>query len=532
MANYYSMILTLCIGIAALFLYRYLSSNRSVGEPPTIGSKIPLVGNVLALLFYGTDYLRQLEHRHHQPIYTLPVLGGRVYVVCSPEWVTAIHRSRQGVSFENLVQRAFKSLFQFDEPAMKLMTRPKDGDPAGRSIVLEQGHDVLEKVLGPGLALDEMVVSVLAEEAKRVNSLAIEGCTHEIKLWDWVRHHLAMASVSAIWGPENPYALNPALLDDFWTLEKNSVMLTMLPFPSVTCAPAHQARQRVFDGWAEYTDKERYKSGSMLAQARAEFNLERFDFSKPMFGRGEVSMNFGVLSNTIPIAFWMIALIFADRALLSALREEIDHCTSVAPDQDYKRVISLDALRTRCPLLLATFRETSRLVGGINIARYVVADTHVANPTSGETHLLKKDSVVLIATNAIHAQQSVWGDDVDTFNPRRFRAEGGTARAVDPAAPFKSADGKTQTGWWRTFGSNSYMCLGRHFALAEILGLAALFVAGFEVVDRGAEWGLTPPPIPKYKAPMEMTALHPAADIEVDVRRRSGYQKTEWTVEP
>ena len=88
-------------------------------------------------------------------------------------------------------------------------------------------------------------------------------------------------------------------------------------------------------------------------------------------------------------------------------------------------------------------------------------------------YFLKKGAVVQIAGGVIHADQSIWGDNVEDFNPGRFlesRQQSGNAKQnqIHPAA-------------FRAFGGGKTLCPGRHFAMNEILSLVALVVLIFDI---------------------------------------------------
>ena len=274
---------------------------------------------------------------------------------------------------------------------------------------------------------------------------------------------------------------------------------------------------------------------SQLIKNRAAINMGKFKLSKKMYAWGEVSLLFGALLNTIPTAFWLLSWIFEDPQLLEEIRREVDSCITISTTEPKMYTINATKLRTSCPLFSSAFRETLRLVGSVNINRYVAEDTTVTNSTTGETYLLKKGSIIQIASNVIHLRP-FWGSDVASFNPRRFVASGekagkdaGSGKPPDPAAPFRSQDGKVHSSAFRSFGGGNNICPGRHFAQTEVLALASLFVAGFEVegVDKGGKY--QSPPQEDFKLSLGVTK--PAKDVEVNISRRKGYENVDWAFE-
>jgi len=72
------------------------------------------------------------------------------------------------------------------------------------------------------------------------------------------------------------------------------------------------------------------------------------------------------------------------------------------------------------------------------------------------------------------------------------------------------------------------VCPGRQFAQTEIQSVVALFIAGFEIdMPDGAPY--KPPPSEGSK--MIAGVSKPGMDVEVQVRRRAGYEDVEWVCE-
>lgn len=389
--------------------------------------------------------------------------------------------------------------------------------------------------MAPGPHLDDLNKSILNRIAPDVNKLAKNG-PEKIKLWFWLRHHFSLASTGALWGPRNPFLLYADVEPSFWEFEANAMPLTMMPFPQILARKGYNARKRLLDTFEEYVENEAYndKEVSQLIKNRREFIVDKHGFSEKMYAWGEVSLLFGALLNTIPAAFWLISSIFEDKMLLQDIRTEIEECIKTSPSHSNKRIINAAKLRTSCPLFVSAFRETLRLTGAVNINRSIAEDTTVTNTSTGDSYLLKKHSVVQIASNVIHAR-SLWGADAASFNPRRFMATGEKARTEasfgkpqDPAAPFRGPDGKVYSSAFRSFGGGNNICPGRHFAQTEILGLASLFVAGFEI--QGADGG--PYKMPQYESfKLSLGVIKPATDVEVTISRREGFENVEWAFE-
>ena len=530
--------LTIALAVLAIFLVavqRFSPVQRDSREPPFVSTRIPVVGHLIHVARQGSDYLIKLANRYHYDMYTLPILNGRMYIATSPGWAQAIQKAHKTLFFNTLVAQAMKNLFVLDEPSMALVNDNLNGESGKRDGIMLAIHDMMQTTLAPGPELDDLNKSILNKLAPDVNGMA-KGGTVRINFYDWLRHHFSIASVSALWGARNPFTLYPDVEQAFWEFEAYSMSLMMMPLPNVFARKGIRARDRLFETWEEYADKGAYDDTdvSALIKRRAQINLGEYKMSKKMYARGEASLLFGALLNTIPAAFWLSSWIFEDSKLLVEIRNEVDDCIT-ARGSSNKRTINATKLRTSCPLFNSAFRETLRLSAGLNSNRYVAKDTTITNNATGESYLLKKDSMVQIAGNVIHFQ-SLWGSDADSFNPRRFMASGEKARSevgygkpLDPAAPFRDPDGKLHSSAYRSFGGGNNICPGRHFAQTEILALASLFVAGFEMECVGSPGKYKAPAFEDYK--MMMSTIKPGTDVEVDLRQRKGYEDVEWEFE-
>ena len=117
----WSIIIAVITGGAIVVLQHLLKIQKDPREPPCLYSRIPLVGHLIGLMRNGADYFHKLERRYHQPIYTLPILKGRMYIVSSPEWAQAVHKSHRSIQFNTLVAQAMKNLFLMDNATMDII---------------------------------------------------------------------------------------------------------------------------------------------------------------------------------------------------------------------------------------------------------------------------------------------------------------------------------------------------------------------------------------------------------------------------
>lgn len=84
--------------------------------------------------------------------------------------------------------------------------------------------------------------------------------------------------------------------------------------------------------------------------------------------------------------------------------------------------------------------------------------------------LLKKDSVLRMPNSVIYSDRSVCGDT--SFQPRRFW------KHIEHEERAADASSTNSAGSYRPFGGWSTLCSGRHFAILEIMSLAAILFGG------------------------------------------------------
>lgn len=131
-------------GLALVALaQQFLTTRRDAREPPFLYSKIPVVGHLVNMIMQGSDYFHKLESQHHQSLYTLPILKGRMYIATSPEWANAIHKSYKSIHLNTLVAQAMKSLFLMDEDTMRLINHNLNNELGTKEGVMIEVHDMV-----------------------------------------------------------------------------------------------------------------------------------------------------------------------------------------------------------------------------------------------------------------------------------------------------------------------------------------------------------------------------------------------------
>jgi cytochrome P450 len=453
-------------------------------------------------------------------------MTGRSYIVTSPTLAAIVQRSSKTTSFYSVILEVTKRLVAFDKPTMDIIWQNVNREEGDEGIMPES-HDMIASVLGPGPTLNNMSQVQLEIFSETIAQLIPEG-EAVVELHAWVREQFVMSNAKAIYGPENLFAMHPELVKDFWDFEEGMIPLLVDFWPAITARKPHRAREKILDALTEFVEKGRYKKASTLIQQRVSINLKH-GLTPKMAGHGELIMLFAIVGNAVPTTFWLLANLFSRPELLAEVRQEIGKAvvtTESGGGEEEMRTIHVEKLKSVAPVLLSCYRETLRMVANLSSVRWVLSDTMIA-----DRYLLKKDSIVQIASGVIHADEDIWGSDVAEFNPRRFIT---TTPEVSFSGPTteKSATAplpkNVPSAAFRAFGGGSVICPGRHFAQSEIVGFAAAVLMGFDFEKPGGGTFELPE---RDNSKIPFAVMKPTRECKVAISRRKGLEKVRWELE-
>lgn len=377
------------------------------------------------------------------------------------------------LSFTPLVPDVTKRVLGLDTRTVEIVKQNLDPLPGEERGFLAETHDMLYTYLGPGEDLNEMsrvATQDLYEQVRAyIDGLRCQpGGSEVVDFLAWVRHFVAGGTAMFLYGPENPFELDPTLEKAFWDFDQGLGGLLMGIAPSLVASRAYNGRERLAQALNEYLRNGCHGKASRIAQNRIDI-ARKHDWATDMIARSELSFLFAGIVNTATTTFWVILQIFSRPALLTKIRSELEDARSESEIVCGKGTLSSNLVKERCPNLVAVFRECLR-VGSENFStRLVKEDMMLA-----DNYFLYSGSIVQIAGSAIHAEENIWGADVAEFNHERFLRKREAKPSVHPAA-------------FRAFGGGRTLCPGRHFATTEVVMLAALMLVCFDftAVDGG-----------------------------------------------
>ncbi|KAK1244673.1 hypothetical protein MKX07_003472 [Trichoderma sp. CBMAI-0711] len=463
---------TIIIGLLTLsFALRYTSGRKlHPSEPTVVQPWIPVIGHLLGMMVYGGRYIKRLGLCYPQePILTLPVPGSRIYVVTEPSLAASVQRNTKTLSMTPLLPEITKRVLGLDQKTYHVISQNLDPEPGEPRGFFADVHDWVYTSFGPGDYVNALSCEAVQELCFQLLETIDEttGATGSVPgpvdLLAWVRHMVTVGTAKAFFGPHNPIAEEPDLAQDFWAFDHGLGGLLIGIFPSLTAPKAYAGRERLTAAFRKYLEAGYLEEATSIVRGRARIEKE-YGMSTDMTARSALSFLFAGIVNATTTTFWVALRIFANEILLARVRQEIRQALEVSNQRSGSDTLSISAVKETCTTLLAVYRECLR-VGSENFSvRMIKEDTMLA-----DRYFLRKGAVVQISGGAIHGRSTIWGQDVDEFNPDRFLRQKGKGDGFHPAA-------------FRGFGGGKTLCPGREFATNEILAFVAMIIHGVDWV--------------------------------------------------
>lgn len=152
--------------------------------------------------------------RIRHPIYTLSMMGGKVYVVNQPELVQAVYRNNKALSFANLAAEVVSRLSMASKETRRILLHNVTGEHGDVGYTME-GYKAMHAALAPGPGLNQINELIIPDLAAAVTKLNPGPGKIRIGLYQWVRHTITMATSNAVYGSHNPFR-EPEIYRAFW----------------------------------------------------------------------------------------------------------------------------------------------------------------------------------------------------------------------------------------------------------------------------------------------------------------------------
>jgi hypothetical protein len=152
------------------------------------------------------------SNKNKLPIYTLKILSSRLYVVTAPDLIAAIFRNAKAFSFEFFLLQSTERVMDVKWDIMEIIKKPAEVE--GGESYLNDVHRAMHDGLASPQALLDMERDSFRTIAMYFNQIGTDGI--EVKWYRWLRDTISRAAADAMFGPDNPVANDPSLIDAVW----------------------------------------------------------------------------------------------------------------------------------------------------------------------------------------------------------------------------------------------------------------------------------------------------------------------------
>ncbi|KAL8720936.1 MAG: hypothetical protein Q9181_007815 [Wetmoreana brouardii] len=371
--------------------------------------------------------------------FALTVMSQRLYIITSPQDVSAIYRNTTTLTFDEFVRDMMLSFGVSEEGVRRMWESPRTGGS-------------YRQQFQPGDRLDDLWANIQDRFSASLEWNAItgksvlskEGDSKTVSLMRLCQQILLASVTCAVFG-DRLLQMNPNLLQAFLAFDDDSWKLTY-KLPPLFAKDMHKAREQIFAALQSYFVLPRdARTGAtwvvhVLEDEMRKIGLEEYDIAA-LFG-----MPFGVINgNAYKLCFWYMAYIVDDRTLLTPIHGEVDPAVS-------QGLAGLESRLENCPRLVAVHHEVLHLHTASASVRSVAAPTNLGDV------VLAPGAKVLLPYRQLHFEASVFGPNVDAFEAERFLAKSDLSKSPS----------------FRPFGGGTTYCPGRHVARRELLTFAAL----------------------------------------------------------
>ncbi|KAG5746359.1 hypothetical protein H9Q70_010950 [Fusarium xylarioides] len=291
-ANYLTVVAVL---FTAILFYKLSSPSLDGQEPPLLKPRVPIIGHLIGIIKYKGAYLKILYDKTHRQIATLPILGGKLYVVFDPAIIQSIYR-KKSLSFKPFASEfAQRELLISNETAKKLKTT---------SLVPDFFAAIHPAMTGDHLhRMNANALNYVSKELATIGDA--ESSLKSSNLWLWLRDLITLATSEAMYGPENPIRENTSLIEDLWTFESGLGLLLLNILPSITAPKPHNARARLQVALGKYYGARKYdhEDAGQIVRARAGAFIKH-GVPDEEVGHIELALLHVATANTIPTLYF------------------------------------------------------------------------------------------------------------------------------------------------------------------------------------------------------------------------------------
>ena len=310
-----------------------------------------------------------------------------------------------------------------------------------------------------------------------------DGKELEIGLATWVRDQMFKASTYTVLG-KRVLEVYPELIEDFWDFDRAMLPL-FFGLPKLVIPEDFKIRDKVLSGmqrWQEVAWEECKGQpldpdddvswepiyGSRVIRARQRSYMYK-GLTMQSKAASDLGMIFGLSSNAIPAAYWMLLHILdpnGDKTLLPRVLAELETARS---DDDGINIPVLVSL----PLIQSILQETLRLYTDVLVARDIKADLVLPIDEGKRQVQFRKGDLVLLPSWLGQRDEDRWNKH-DVFYAERFLKR-------DPETGEDMFTLAGTAGKFFPFGGGKTICPGRVFAKQQVLAVVAMVLLNYDI---------------------------------------------------
>ena len=149
------------------------------------------------------------------PIFTMTLLGTKMYIVTTLELIQAIQKQPRVLAFPPVEAKFASKICGASAEAHKILMTNVNGDEGDWGLSMES-YEAMRSTLAPGPGLHEMNYKMVQNIAASFDNLipaSEEQAT--IELGKWLFNHITTATTNSVYGAQNPFKVSD-VMTGFW----------------------------------------------------------------------------------------------------------------------------------------------------------------------------------------------------------------------------------------------------------------------------------------------------------------------------
>lgn len=374
------------------------SNDGEAGKTvPAVPYWLPLLGHIPNMAIDADGFVKRLRSSYAHGIFALNFGATTHNIMYTPGLATALlNQKRTFADSEGVHERMMDNVFAFPKDEFDkynaalpdLMTCYKFvlTEPSLGEMVLQTAQRLKDNIKDLVTGNESIVDQMLWERTSRTIMTTDKSGERvvEASLLPLIRDFAAHTATPSLIGSDF-LANNPEFLQDMWALDSGFLLLAVglprwFPIPSLT--RAHIARKRMIEQLTAFHGAmEKESNGEdpgpkwsslddvgALVKARTEA-YRKHGWSIKARAVTEQSLLWAANANSDSLVFWMVNRIYADRALLEMIREEIEPYVQAVQSANNFGIsepprldtFDVESLCAKCPLLKSCYVECLRL---------------------------------------------------------------------------------------------------------------------------------------------------------------------------